>query len=112
MSVGFTGRAAWWVQRVSAVCILLLVILSLGTLSLYPRHSYLEWRTWVVSPGVTFAIFAFFIALLSHMWVGLRDVVLDYAKSAGLRRLLLGILGAGLLGAAAWVLRILLRVQA
>ena len=61
--------------------------------------------------GVSIAVLVFFAALLSHIWVGLRDVLLDYARPAGLRHLLLGALGTSLFGAAAWVLWILLRVQ-
>jgi succinate dehydrogenase / fumarate reductase membrane anchor subunit len=105
-----TGLPAWWVQRVSAVCILAFVVLSLGALSLLPRPSYLQWKAWVGSPGVTLALCAFFAALLAHMWVGLRDVLLDYARPAGLRRFLLFMLAAGLLGAAAWVLRIVVKL--
>jgi succinate dehydrogenase / fumarate reductase, membrane anchor subunit len=110
MRVGFTGLAAWWVQRVSAICILVFVVLGLGALSLHPRPSYLQWKAWVGSPGMTLALCAFFAALLSHMWVGLRDVLLDYARPAGLRRFLLFVLAAGLLGAAAWVLRIVVQL--
>ena len=91
---------------------LLFVVFLLGCFSLHPLHSYSEWRTWVASAGMSIALFAFFAALLSHMWVGLRDVLLDYARPAGLRHLLLGMLSVGLLGTAAWVLWILVRLQA
>ena len=106
MRARLTGLPAWWVQRVSAVFILACVVLSLGALSLLPRPSYLEWKAWVGSPGGKLALCAFFAALLAHMWVGLRDVLLDYARPAGLRRFLLFVLAAALLGAGAWVLRI------
>ena len=94
----------------SAVCILVFVVLSLGALALLPRPSYPEWKAWIGSPGVTLTLCAFFAALLAHMWVGLRDVLLDYARPVALRRFLLLMLAAGLLGAAAWVLRIVLRL--
>ena len=111
MRLGFTGLAAWWVQRASAVCMLLFVVFALAAFSLYPRHSYLEWRSWAGSPGVSMAVLAFFAALLLHMWVGLRDVLLDYAKPAGLRRLLLGLVAGGLFGTAGWVVLIIARLQ-
>lgn len=107
----FTGLAAWWVQRLSAVYMLLFVVFVLAAFSLHPRHSYPEWKTWISTLGMTVATIAFFAALLSHLWVGLRDVLLDYARPAGLRYLLLGMVGAGLLGVAAWVLWILVRLQ-
>lgn len=111
MRLRLTGLAAWWVQRASAVCMLLFMVFALAAFSLYPRHSYLEWRSWASSPGVALAILAFFAALLLHMWVGLRDVLLDYAKPAGLRRLLLGGVAVGLSGIAVWVVLILARLQ-
>ena len=57
------------------------------------------------------ALLAFFAALLLHMWVGLRDVLLDYAKPAGLRHLLLGGVAGSLFGNAVWVVLILARLQ-
>lgn len=107
----FTGLPAWLVQRASAVYMLLFLLSMLTVLWIYPRPSFVEWRTWVRQPGVSIAIMVFFAALFSHIWVGLRDVMLDYARPAGLRHVLLGVLGTSLSGAAAWVLWILLRVQ-
>ena len=85
---------------------LLFIVFAFAAFSLYPRHSYLEWRAWASSLGVSMAILAFLAALLSHMWVGLRDVLLDHVKPAGLRHLLLGMVAAGLLDTAVWVLLI------
>jgi succinate dehydrogenase / fumarate reductase membrane anchor subunit len=107
-----TGLAAWWVQRASAVYMLLFVLFLLGALLLHPRHSYAEWLGWIRHPGMTMAILAFFAALLLHMWVGLRDVMIDYARPASLRLVLPYVVGTSLLGIAAWVLWILLRTQA
>ena len=45
------------------------------------------------------------------MWVGLRDVLLDYGRPAGLRRVLLAAVAFGLLGLGIWLLWILLRLQ-
>ncbi len=112
MKFHFTGLAAWWVQRASAAYMLLFVAFLIGSLSLHPIHSYTQWRAWVASASVSIAFFVFFAALLSHMWVGLRDVLLDYARPAALRHFLLGMLSVVLLGAAAWVLWILIRLQA
>lgn len=111
MRLRFTGLAAWWVQRASAVYMLLFIVSALAAFWFYPRHSYIEWRSWAGNPGVAMAILAFFAALLSHMWVGLRDVLLDYAKPAALRRLLLGGVAGGLFGLAVWVVLILARLQ-
>ena len=87
---------------------LFFMLFVLGTFWLHPPRTYPEWRDWFGHSGVSIAALFFFAALLSHMWVGLRDVLLDYARPAGLRRVLLGLVALGLLGLAAWVLRIFL----
>ena len=50
MRARLTGLPAWWVQRVSAICILAFVVLSVGALSLHPHPSYAQWKAWVGSP--------------------------------------------------------------
>jgi succinate dehydrogenase / fumarate reductase membrane anchor subunit len=102
-----SGLGAWLVQRVTAVYMLLFVLAMTGFLLLYPKHSYAQWSGWVRQPVVAIATFVFFAALLSHLWVGLRDVLFDYARPAGLRRVLLAALALVLAGMALWVIRIL-----
>ncbi len=102
-----TGLPAWLVQRASAVYMLVFLIGVLGLAVLYPLHSYAEWKSWVARPIVTLALALFFAALLAHMWVGLRDVLLDYARPASLRQALLWVVALGLCAAGlamAWLL--------
>ena len=104
---GPTGLPAWLVQRASAVYMLLFLLFLLGFLALHPLHTYAEWKSWVAHPAITLAFGLFFAALLAHMWVGLRDVLLDYARPAGLRQALLGLVALGLCAGAAcmaWLL--------
>jgi succinate dehydrogenase / fumarate reductase, membrane anchor subunit len=107
----FSGLRAWWVQRLSAVYMLLFFVFLLVSLALRPPQSPDSWRHWVARPVVTLAFLVFFTALLAHTWVGLRDVMLDYARPAGLRKSLLAFVALGLLGMALWVLRIVLRLH-
>ena len=111
MRVRFTGLKAWWVQRVSAVYMLLFVLYLLYSFGLQPLHEFSRWHAWVARPGASVAFLVFFAALLGHMWVGLRDVLLDYAKPAGLRRSVLAAVALGLLGLGIWLLAILLPLQ-
>ncbi len=103
-----TGLRAWWVQRASAVGMLLFLLFLLVSMVFHPRVGHLQWQAWVARPGITLGFLFFFVALLSHLWVGLRDVLLDYAKPAGLCNALLALVAFGLLGLGLWVLAILL----
>ena len=90
---------------------LVFLILVLLSMAVHPLTGYAQWRAWVASPGITLAFFLFFVALLSHLWVGLRDTLLDYAKPAVVQNGLLALAALGLFGLGVWVLMILLRLH-
>jgi succinate dehydrogenase / fumarate reductase, membrane anchor subunit len=102
---------AWWVQRVSAVCMLLFILFVLAALGLRPKSDYPQWKAWIARPGISLAFLVFMAALLAHMWVGLRDVLLDYARPAAVRNGLLVAVALYLAGIGAWMLFILLRLH-
>lgn len=91
---------------------LIFVVFVLGVFIGRPSYSYAAWKASLGQPAMTMAVLLFFVALLSHLWVGLRDVLLDYARPAALRRALLGLVAAGLVGMAGWVSWIFLRLHA
>ena len=108
----FTGLRAWWMQRLSALYMLFFVVFLLVSLGLQPMHAYPQWRAWLTRPAMTLASLVFFFALLAHMWVGLRDVLLDYAKPARVRSGLLVAVASFLVGLGIWTVAILLRLHA
>ncbi|MBK6006831.1 succinate dehydrogenase, hydrophobic membrane anchor protein [Ramlibacter ginsenosidimutans] len=83
------------------------LIVALVSLGLHPRVTFVEWAGWVHRPAVSAAAAVFFLALCSHMWVGLRDVLIDYARPAAVRNGLLALLAAALAVLAGWVVVIL-----
>ena len=101
------GLGAWLVQRVTAVYMLLFIVFLLSHFLLEWPTSYLVWHAWIVSPAVSITVVVFFAALLAHMWVGLRDVILDYVKPLAVRVGALALLGFGLIGLGAWMIWIL-----
>ena len=110
MKLRLSGLRAWWIQRLSAVLMMLFAIFVATSLVTHPVAGYVQWRRWVAAPNVSLAFLVFFAALLLHMWVGLRDVVLDYAKPS-LRTAVLGVLALGLLGLGSCLLVILQRLH-
>ncbi len=111
MKKALSGVRPWLVQRFTAVYMLAFIVFALGHFALDAPHSYVAWRAWMTGAWVVITTALFFVALLLHAWVGLRDVVLDYVKPLGLRVGVLTALGFTLVGLALWMLNILLLAQ-
>lgn len=72
-----------------------------------PR-SHTAWQAWMLSPATSISAAVFMAALFLHLWVGVRDVILDYIHPPALRIVSLTMLGFCLLAMSAWACRILL----
>lgn len=108
MKKAFTGLRAWMVQRFTAVYMLLFIVFALLRFLFNRPHSYDDWQHWVTIPFVLILTALFFVALLLHAWVGLRDVMVDYVRVLPIRVALLASLAFVLIGLGLWVLEILL----
>ena len=87
---------AWLVQRLSALYMLIFLVYVLSDWALARPAGYEAWRTWVISAPVRLPGVVFFVALLLHAWVGLRDIVLDYIHPLPLRLAALMLIAGGL----------------
>jgi succinate dehydrogenase / fumarate reductase membrane anchor subunit len=79
------GLRDWLVQRVTAVImavysVILAVVLLTGT-----PISYAVWKDLFAQGWMRVATLLFAASLAWHMWVGVRDILMDYVKPAGLR---------------------------
>lgn len=108
MNKTLSGLRAWMVQRFTAVYMLLFVLFALLHFIFNRPHSYDDWHGWISGPFVLAVTALFFVALLLHAWVGLRDVLMDYVRVLPLRVALLASLAFLLIGLGLWALRILL----
>lgn len=86
---------------------LLFIVFFLIRLVVDPPRSYSEWSGWMTSSSMGIATGVFFAALLAHMWIGVRDVVMDYVRPVALRVTVLTLLGFGLTAMGLWVGQIL-----
>lgn len=107
MKRALSGLRAWLVQRFTAVYMLLFLAFALFHFAFDPPDTYLAWREWIAGPLVLVATALFFVTLLLHAWVGLRDVAIDYVRPLRLRVAFLAVLAFALAGCALWVLAIL-----
>jgi succinate dehydrogenase / fumarate reductase membrane anchor subunit len=107
MSRAAQGLRGWLMQRVTAVYLAVYLLAMLVALLLRDAQGYSAWRDWFAQPwtGVMTAIFA--MAVVLHVWVGIRDVLIDYVHAVSLRLLLLAVFALVLLGSLLWVLRAL-----
>ncbi len=99
---------AWMLQRVSAVYMALYIVYFIGVMVACKPTGFEAWNAWMTSTTMALATATFFLALLGHAWVGMRDVFLDYIKPFALRLTLLALLALGLLVLGIWVVKILL----
>lgn len=101
-----SGSRAWLVQRMTAVLLLAFIVFALARFALDRPHSYEGWRDWAAGGPMGVAVPVFFMALLAHAWIGVRDVAMDYVKPPGIRIALLTLVAAGLVALGLWVVRI------
>ena len=103
------GLRDWLAQRITAVimavyAVILLVVLLTG----YPL-SYQVWRELFASGWMRVATLLFGVSLGWHMWVGVRDILMDYVKPAGLRLALQVAVILAIGGYLGWLVQILWR---
>ncbi len=108
MSWRGSGLRAWLFQRLSALYLAGFLIYLLVAWLICTPSNYIEWRAWMGAPIMGLATTLFFISLLVHAWVGVRDVVFDYVKPFAVRFVLLVALGSGLLSIGIWAVKVLL----
>jgi succinate dehydrogenase / fumarate reductase membrane anchor subunit len=79
------GVGSWLAQRVTAV---IMVIYSVILLALLLRRGPIDYGAWRALFGhgwMRVATLLFAVSLGWHAWVGMRDILMDYAKHDGLR---------------------------
>lgn len=104
------GLRAWLLQRFTAVYIGL-YILVVGFWFLWqPPAGHAQWRAWLGAPLANLATALFIATLLLHAWVGVRDIIIDYVRHAGLRVSLMALVALMLGGTGLWSLRVVFSV--
>jgi succinate dehydrogenase / fumarate reductase membrane anchor subunit len=79
------GLRDWLIQRVTAVLMALYSAALAGYLLLQSELDYNIWtRLFSGQPMRTFTLL-FLLGVFYHAWIGVRDIVMDYVKPAGVR---------------------------
>ena len=79
------GLRDWLAQRVTAVVLAAFTLFMLG-FALWPGTlDYARWQALFANQAMKLFSLVAFVALLYHVWVGVRDIWMDYVKPVGLR---------------------------
>ena len=105
------GTRDWLAQRVTAVlmAVFTLVVLAQVIFTAGPI-GYDKWAGIFAGQPMKLLTFATIVGLLYHVWVGMRDVLMDYVKPVGIRLVLQIVAIVWLVGCAGWAIQVLWRV--
>ena len=105
------GLRDWLAQRVTAALMALftLVVLAQVIFTKGPV-GYDRWAGIFSSQWMKVLTFVIIIALLYHVWVGMRDIWMDYIKPVGVRLGLQVFTLVWLVGCAGWAIQVLWRL--
>ncbi len=105
------GLRDWLAQRVTAALMALftLVVLAQVIFTKGPV-GYDRWAGIFSSQWMKVLTFIIIIAMLYHVWVGMRDIWMDYIKPVGVRLGLQVFTLVWLIGCAGWAIQVLWRL--
>ncbi len=105
------GLRDWLTQRVTAALIALFTLLVLAQV-IFTKGTvgYDRWAGIFSSQWMKVLTFVIIIAMLYHVWVGMRDIWMDYIKPVGLRLGLQVFTLVWLVGCAGWAIQVLWRL--
>ncbi|UTW55043.1 succinate dehydrogenase, hydrophobic membrane anchor protein [Kordiimonas sp. SCSIO 12610] len=79
------GTHHWWVQRVTAIANLPLVLFMVISFVGNAGKGHAEWVAWLQQPVVAVLTILFVLNITYHMRLGLQVVIEDYVHSHGLK---------------------------
>ncbi len=105
------GLRDWLSQRITATLMVLFTLLLLGQVLL--TRGPIGYETWAgifAAQWMKVLTFTVIIALAWHVWVGMRDIWMDYIKPVWLRLSLQVFTIVWLVGCAGWAIQVLWRL--
>ena len=104
------GLRDWLAQRVTAVLMALFTLLLLAqVLFTSGPIGYDKWAGIFASQWMKVLTFSVIVAMLYHVWVGVRDIWMDYVKPVSIRLSLQVFSIVWLVGCAGWAIQVLWR---
>jgi len=105
------GLRDWLAQRVTAALMALFTVLVLAQVIFSKGPiGYDKWAGIFSAQWMKVLTFTVIIALLYHVWVGMRDIWMDYIKPASIKLVLNVFTIVWLVGCAGWGIQVLWRL--
>lgn len=104
------GLRDWLSQRITAALMALFTFVVVVQVLLPGEMGYDKWAGIFSRQWMKVLTFVVIVSLLWHVWVGMRDVWMDYIKPVGLRLALQVFTIAWLVGCAGWAIQVLWRL--
>lgn len=101
------GLRDWLAQRVTAVLMVAYTLFMVAYVLLHPHLGYDQWTALFSSQVMRTFSLLFLLAVFLHAWIGVRDVVMDYVSSAGMRLAIYVVVILALLFYVIWGVQIL-----
>ena len=104
------GLRDWLSQRVTAALMALFTVAVIVQVLLPGEMGYDKWAGMFSRQWMKVLTFVVIVSLLIHVWVGMRDIWMDYAKPVALRLVLQVFTIVWLVGCAGWAVQVLWRL--
>ena len=104
------GLRDWLSQRVTAAVMALFTLAVFVQILLPGEMGYDKWAGIFSQQWMKVLTFVVIVSLLYHVWVGMRDVWMDYVKPVGIRLSLQVFTIVWLVGCAGWAIQVLWRL--
>jgi succinate dehydrogenase / fumarate reductase membrane anchor subunit len=79
------GLGSWLAQRITAVIMALYSVILVVVFLRDAPFTYGVWKELFAQGWMRVGTLLFAVSLVWHAWVGVRDIVMDYARHDGLR---------------------------
>jgi succinate dehydrogenase / fumarate reductase, membrane anchor subunit len=103
------GLRDWLAQRITAVIMAVYTVIAVCVLLSGHPITYAVWKDLFAQGWMRVATLLFMASLAWHAWVGVRDILMDYIKPAGLRLALEVLVLLTIAAYVGWTIQILWR---
>jgi succinate dehydrogenase / fumarate reductase membrane anchor subunit len=104
------GLRDWLAQRVTAVLMALFTVVLVAQVLFGAKLGYDRWSAIFSAQWMKVLAFVTLLSLLYHVWIGMRDVWMDYVKPVGIKLVLQVFTLTWVVGCTGWAVQVLWRL--